>query len=105
MGLRWCWKRQIEMLRRVLLVLGIAGLIGAGICVLVKAYVAALYLFIEGLALTLGILLERWRYMRVVNRNKGRWQSTGERFVDPTSGKLVEVFYNPDTGERDYRDS
>lgn len=93
------------MLRRVLLVLGIAGLIGACICVLVKAYVAALYLFIEGAALTLGILLERWRYVRSVNRGKGRWQSTGERFMDPTSGKLMEVYYNPETGERDYRDT
>jgi hypothetical protein len=93
------------MLRRALLVLGIVGLVGAGICLLVKAYVAALYLFIEGLALTLGILLERWRYVRHVNRNKGRWQSTDERFVDPASGKLMEVYYNPETGERDYRNT
>jgi len=92
------------MLRRVLLILGIAGLIGAGICVMVKAYVAALYLFVEGLALTLGILFERWRYVKSVNRSKGRWQSTGERFVDPTSDKLTEVYYNPETGERDYQD-
>jgi len=92
------------MLRRVLLILGIAGLIGAGICVLARAYVAALYLFIEGLALTLGILLERWRYVRTLDRNKGHWQTTGERFVDPTSGKLLEVYYNPETGERDYQD-
>ncbi len=92
------------MLRRVLLILGVAGLIGAGICVLVKAYVAALYLFIEGLALTLGILFERWRYVNSVNRSKGHWQSTGERFVGPTSDKLTEVYYNPETGERDYQD-
>lgn len=93
------------MLRRVLLALGVAGLIAAFVCVLVKAYVAALYLCIEGLALTAGILLERWRYVRSVNRNKGRWQITGERFVDPTSGKLVEVYFNPETGERDYQDA
>ena len=92
------------MLRRVLLVLGIAGLVAAGICVLARAYGAALYFLIQGLALTLGILLERWRYVRNVNRRKGRWQSTGERFVDPTSGKLTEVYYNPDTGERDYQE-
>jgi hypothetical protein len=92
------------MLRRVLLFLGVAGLVGAGICVLAKAYIAALYLLIEGLALTLGILLERWRYVRSVDRNKGRWQTTGERFVDPISGKLTEVYYNPETGERDYQD-
>ncbi|MDE2234434.1 MAG: hypothetical protein KGK44_02675 [Gammaproteobacteria bacterium] len=92
------------MLRRVLLVLGIAGLVAAGICVLARAYGAALYFLIQGLALTLGILLERWRYVHKVTRSKGRWQSTGERFVDPTSGKLTEVYYNPDTGERDYQE-
>jgi hypothetical protein len=26
----------------------------------------------------------------------------GERFVDPTSGRLTEVRHNPETGERDY---
>lgn len=93
------------MLRRVLLVLGIAGLVAAFICLLARAYTAALYFLIQGLVLTLGILLERWRYVRNVNRNKGRWQSTGERFVDPTSGKLTEVYYNPETGERDYQET
>ncbi|MGB9428505.1 MAG: hypothetical protein WCC11_01280 [Gammaproteobacteria bacterium] len=91
------------MLRRVLIVLGVAGLIAALICLLLKAYVVALYLFIEGSVLIIALLFERWRYGRSVNRGKGRWQATGERFVDPTSGKLVEVFYNPETGERDYQ--
>ncbi len=92
------------MLRRVLLVLGAAGLLAAFVCLLAKTYAAAFYLFIMGIALTLGILFERWRYARSVNRNQGHWQATGERFMDPTSGKLVEVYYNPETGERDYQD-
>ncbi|MGH8306857.1 MAG: hypothetical protein ACRER0_01140 [Gammaproteobacteria bacterium] len=91
------------MLRRVLLVLGVAGLIVALICLLMKIYVAALYLFIEGGVLIIALLFERWRYVQSVNRNKGHWQATGERFVDPSSGKLVEVLYNPETGERDYQ--
>jgi hydroxymethylpyrimidine pyrophosphatase-like HAD family hydrolase len=32
-------------------------------------------------------------------------QTTAERFVDPTSGKLLEVRYNPQTGERAYVDA
>jgi hypothetical protein len=32
----------------------------------------------------------------------GRWQATGERFADPTTGKDVEVFYDPHSGERHY---
>ena len=30
------------------------------------------------------------------------WVATKERFVDPESGKLVTVFYQPATGERRY---
>jgi hypothetical protein len=36
---------------------------------------------------------------------QGQWQPTGERFNDPTTGQVVEVYYNPQTGERDYRES
>ena len=30
------------------------------------------------------------------------WQKTGERFVDPDTGKVVDVFYDPRSGERQY---
>ena len=29
-------------------------------------------------------------------------EATGERFLDPTTGRLMEVRYNPMTGQRDY---
>lgn len=32
----------------------------------------------------------------------GPWQPTDERFVDPESGKLVTVWFNPGSGERRY---
>ena len=32
------------------------------------------------------------------------WQATGERFLDDTSGRMVEVWFNPATGERRYQD-
>jgi hypothetical protein len=91
------------MLRRALLVLGVAGLLGALACLAARAYVAALYLFVESAVVTAGIVFERWRYVRVVNRAGGCWEPTGERFMDPATGRLVNVYYNPDTGERDYR--
>lgn len=31
------------------------------------------------------------------------WQKTGEKFMD--KGKLIEVHYNPKTGERVYKES
>ena len=91
------------MLRRFVIALGIAGLLAGIACLLLGLYVPAIYLFIEGGILVIAVLFEPWRYLPSVNRSKGHWQATGERFVDPASGKLVEVFYNPETGERDYR--
>ena len=52
---------------------------------------------VGGAIIVLGTLCERWRYH---NRNAavdGDWQPTGERFVDPATGKNVEVLYDPET--------
>jgi hypothetical protein len=59
---------------------------------------------VAGVVVLLATLFERWRYN---NRNAsvdGNWQPTGERFVDPESGKHVEVLYDPHSGERRYRE-
>jgi membrane protein implicated in regulation of membrane protease activity len=56
----------------------------------------------EACILLAALLLERWRYRPPINRRSGKWERTGERFVDPATGRVTEVFYNPDTGERDY---
>ena len=55
-----------------------------------------------GLVVLLGTLFERWRYRRVGEPPDGQWQSTGERFLDPSTGQPVEVLFNPRTGERRY---
>lgn len=34
----------------------------------------------------------------------GGWRPSGEKFLDPTSGKPVEVWFDPKTGERRYVD-
>lgn len=31
-----------------------------------------------------------------------RWQQTEERFVDPSTGETLEVWFHPDSGERAY---
>lgn len=48
------------------------------------------------------VLFER-RYRGRKNALRGNWQATGERFKDPVSGELTEVYYDPKSGERDYR--
>lgn len=52
----------------------------------------------------LGTLFERWRYNNKNAAVDGDWQATGERFVDPATGKNMEVFYDPRSGERQYRE-
>lgn len=55
-----------------------------------------------GLVLLLAVVFERWRYAQRGEVNAGDWQETPERFVDPESGKLMQVLYQPATGERRY---
>ena len=59
---------------------------------------------IIGMIVLLGTLFERWRYRRIEAAPNGDWQRTGEQFIDPSSGKPVDVMFNPHTGERRYVD-
>ena len=94
------------MLRWVLIAYGILCLIGAVILLAAGVTTAlVIYLAINGVLIAGGILFERSGYRSQVNRTQGKWQPTGERFNDPTTGQVVEVYYNPQTGERDYRES
>ena len=94
------------MLRWVLIAYGVLCLIGA--VILFAAHVTTalvIYLAINGVLIAGGILFERSGYRSQVNRTQGKWQPTGERFNDPTTGQIVEVYYDPQTGARDYRES
>jgi hypothetical protein len=94
------------LLRWVLIAYGVLCLIVAVILFAVHATIAlVIYLAINGLLIAGGILFERSGYRTRVNRTQGKWQPTGERFNDPTTGQVVDVYYNQQTGERDYRES
>ncbi|HET8551672.1 MAG TPA: hypothetical protein VFM97_04275 [Gammaproteobacteria bacterium] len=89
------------MFRKTLIAIGIASIF-AGIALLLSGLVAiGAYVLAEGALLTLALVFERWRYRKNVS-SRGDWQPTGERFIDPGTGKLTEVRYNPATGERQY---
>lgn len=91
------------MLRSVLLVLGALSLLGAAICAAQGLYPATFWLLVNGLAMTAGIVWERWRYRALDTVTPGPgWQRTGERFVDPETGRLTEVWFEPASGERRY---
>jgi hypothetical protein len=91
------------MLRRALIALGVVYL-AVAVFLLARQVLLGLaaYLALGGVVLLAALLLERHRYRPPVDHARGPWQPTGERFVDPTTGRLVEVRYNPDTGERAY---
>ena len=90
------------MLRKAILVYGVLALIGA-VALALAGVVAGLvfYLFVNGAVVLAAVLFERGRYRPAVTSG-GPWQETGERFVDPTTGQLMKVRYNPQTGARDY---
>jgi type IV secretory pathway VirB3-like protein len=94
------------MLRGVIIGYGLLYLIGAAVLLFVvhATLWLVLYLAVNGFILVSAVLLERKRYRTRVDRTQGHWQRTGERFVDPTTERLMEVFYNTATGERDYRE-
>ena len=55
-----------------------------------------------GLVVLIGTLFERWRYRRTDERRDGQWKSTGEQFLDPSTGDPIEALFDPHTGERRY---
>lgn len=93
------------MFRQLLLSLGCTiFLVGVLLFVIGLALPFGLYLCATGAILALGVLFERRGYRPRVNRASAQWQETSERFIDPVSGHLIVVRYNPETGERDYVD-
>lgn len=90
------------MLRAALLVFaGALALSGALLLIGGLSRPAAYALGLGGL-IVLGTVFERWRYRPNGARPGAGWEVTGERFEDPQTGKTVQVFYDPRSGERRY---
>ena len=59
-------------------------------------------LLVIGTLILVTVFLEP-RYRRALPRPVGpRWQQTSERFRDEESGEWLEVWFDPDSGERRY---
>jgi len=90
-------------LRGALVVLGGVLAAAAVLAALLACFAAAFWLAVWAAVLLVGLLIERWRYKPLAGRAPGPdWQATGERFVDPETGKVVTVYFHPTTGERRY---
>ena len=91
------------MLRKSLLAIGVLLLLAAAFCAAIGFYPILPHLLVLGLMLTAGIVWERWQYKQTQTAKPDpNWTTTGERFVDPGSGVLTEVYYDPRNGERHY---
>ena len=92
------------MLRTVVLIFGFVVMaLGARLCVSGIGHGGGIQALVFGAIIVAGTLFERWRYNNKNAAAGGDWQPTGERFVDPETGKNVEVLYDPQSGERRYQ--
>ena len=93
------------MLAVALYVIGAALLLIAAIALLVGGTLALFLpqLVIGGLFLIIALAIERWHYKPVsMVQPDPRWTDTGERFVDPETGLMTAVYFDPEKGERHY---
>jgi hypothetical protein len=89
------------MLRTALMWFAVLLMVG-GLLASASGSPAALVTSFWGFVLFAAVLFERWRYRKTPAAG-GAWQHTGERFVDPETGRLTQVLYNPKTGDRVYQ--
>jgi hypothetical protein len=104
---------------RLLVGIAAAILLGLGLLALLTGNPEFLSLILIGGVGLVAALWERSRYRSAAAERDGatpgpgggeaderldpRFRSTDERFVDPTSGRVMRVFIDPQTGERRYR--
>ena len=91
------------VVRTVLATFGVAFAVLALVLAALGVVGGAIWVAVWSAVLILAALFERWRYKPLADARPGPdWQDTGERFVDPETGKLVTVYFHPRTGERRY---
>jgi hypothetical protein len=90
------------MLRKVVLALALL-VLAAGVLAVVAGAVGAWVCVVWGGIIALGIAHERYRYKPLKQGAPGTgWTKTNERFVDDETGKMVSVYIETATGERQY---
>lgn len=93
------------MLRALVLILGLAALVGGIATMLAGVLPPALVCGAWGVLIVVGTLHERFRYKQPEAASPGPgtgWDRTAERFVDDETGRRVTVYVERRTGERKY---
>jgi len=96
----------MSILKAVLGALGILALLMAAWMFRLGAPAFVIFwLGVIGAVLILGAFFERVTYKKLAQKKPPPdFMPTEERFIDPASGKLVQVYVKPATGERVYVD-
>jgi len=103
MELRSCSTRRLDMLRNVILALGLAWLAVGLWVTLVDA--ASWPMLIVPAIIVAGIVFERVNYRGNASTPlDANWRPTNERFLDEATGRPITVWFNAATGERRYVD-
>ncbi len=90
------------MLRRAVILVAAVALVASLVAVWLQGPRAIPAAVVAAIVL-IGGLFENHRYKAVLSQQPPRgWEATGERFIDPETGELVDVYYNSATGERCY---
>ncbi|CAN5251366.1 hypothetical protein BH09PSE2_BH09PSE2_24620 [soil metagenome] len=84
------------------LVLGGLLLVGALVVLLTGGGPAAFPLAFWGVVIVAAVAFERWRYKPMLSAPGPGFEATPERFIDPASGRPVQVFVDSKSGERRY---
>lgn len=91
-------------MRKLCYTIGWAAIVGSVICVLTFIFIPAIYLFIFGAALVILTAIESWKYQgRRKSSAVDHFMPTGEKYIDEETGKIMRVYYDSATGDRDYR--
>jgi hypothetical protein len=89
-------------LKGAVLSLGVIAAAAGAAMLLESAWGTGIWLLLFGVAVILSTALEIWRYRPRSSSTGARWERTGERFEDPTTGEHMEVLYDRASGERRY---
>ncbi len=91
------------MLRLVAVVVGLAYLLAAAVVLSTHgSNILLIYLAVAGLLVLGSVFAWRRSAARTTDSDAGYWEMTGERFRDPSTGRMMEIRHNPVTGARDY---
>ncbi len=90
------------MRNRWFMLFGGLGLVAGIVLFLFTGSLAAVYLAFMGIVLILAGLLVGPRYRAELSEPPEGYVFTGERFVDPTSRRTVDVWQHPASGQRAY---